>query len=128
METINIIKESMRANSKKYIKLNYPELSALKTSTSRMYEYSEDSRYKDNWWFKFIKEDIELHEFIIFAGALDHQNKEFALFKIPTAWLTENIDNIDIVAGNWINIYLTFQDNVDIRCQHNLSFANFRIN
>jgi len=37
-----------------------------------MYENKEKQRYRDNWWFKFMHDDLKQGEFIVFAGALDY--------------------------------------------------------
>ena len=93
-----------------------------------MYEAKDDPKNKDSWWFKLPYEDIDKHDFIVFAGALDYVNMDFAIFKVPMRWIRDHIEHLDIVAGGWIFIYLTMRDHIDLRHKDNLSFASFRLN
>jgi hypothetical protein len=122
------VKKMMKANSKNFIAVNFPELVDFKTSTSRMYEAGDGPGYKDNWWFKLNYEDSDEHDFMVFAGALDYENKDFALFKIPMSWISDNINHLDLGSGGWIFIYLTMKEHIDLRHNDNLSFASFRMN
>ncbi|MBS1793289.1 MAG: hypothetical protein JSS81_05515 [Acidobacteria bacterium] len=114
-----------RANSKNYLEKNFPELLKYKQSTSRVWEKKEDPRNHDNWWFKFMEDDLEESEFIIFAGALDYINREFKIFKVPADFLKANRDKLDINSKGWTNLYIHIKDFVDLRHPANLSFREF---
>ena len=117
-----------RTNSKKYLEKNFPVLLKYKQTTSRLYEKKDDARNKDNWWFKFGEDDLDDNEFIIFAGALDYENKEFLVFKVPTEFLKANKDKIDIGSKGWTILYIHFNDFADLRHPANLSFSEFAVN
>lgn len=80
---------------------NFPELSNYKQTASRRYEKGDKPDYLDNWWFKFMEDDLNADEFIIFAGALDCESKEFKILKVPTEFLKSNKDKIDINSKGW---------------------------
>jgi len=115
----------MKANSKEYIRSNFPDLLGYKSSTSRMWESKNDKTYLDNWWFKLDETDLEKYKYIIFAGALDYENKKFEIFKIPSKYILDNINKIDVTKKGWINIYLSFHEYIDLRNKNNLSFKQF---
>lgn len=117
-----------RTNSKKYLENNFPELLKYKQTTSRMYKKEDKPGYLDNWWFKFMEDDLDDNEFIIFAGALDYENKEFKILKVPTEFLKANKDKIDITSQGWTNLYIHFNDLADLRHPANLSFKEFAVN
>jgi hypothetical protein len=93
-----------------------------------MYENNEKKSYLDNWWFKFMLEDVRSNEFIVLVGALDYLNKNFRIFKVPTSYLLQNIDKIDMTENGWINLYVQMRDLIDLRNNNNLSFRDFAKN
>lgn len=107
---------------------NFPELLTYKRTTSRMYEKGDKPGYQDSWWFKFMEDDLDNNEFIIFAGALDYDNKEFKILKVPTEFLKSNKHKIDINGRGWAILYIHFNDFVDLRHSANLSFKEFAVN
>lgn len=115
----------LKANSKTFIKNNFPELGSYKVRTSRMYENKEKPGYLDDWWFNFSYSEIENLDYIIFAGALDYSNKDFKIFKVPTKFLKDNLDSIDMNNKGWINLYIHLTDLTDIRHKSRLSFKEF---
>jgi len=131
-EPINISKQksdtSTRTNSKPFLSANFPELLNYKRSTSRMYENKEKKIYHDNWWFNFDLNSVKSNEFIVLVGALDYSNKNFRLLKVPTSYLLQNIDKIDMTKDEWINLYIHMEDLIDLRDSNNLSFRDFAIN
>ena len=118
----------MRANSKNYIKSKFPYLLGNKILTSRMWESKKDKNNLDMWWFKLGKTDLEKYEYIIFAGALDYENKNFKLFKVSSQYFLDNINKLDVTDKGWINLYLSFTEYVDVRNKNNLPFKQFLIN
>lgn len=73
-------------------------------------------------------DDLKSDEFIVFAGALDYVNKNFRVIKVPTSYLLQNVDKIDMTKGEWINLYVHMRDLIDLRNNNNLSFRDFAIN
>lgn len=92
-----------------------------------MWERKDNDKFLDNWWFKFDVSDLHNHKNIVFCGALDYKNKEFRVFKIPSQYLIDNLNNMDISAGSWVNIYLSFDKFIDLRGKNNLHFKQFLI-
>ncbi len=117
-----------RTDSKKYLEKNFPELLKHQRTTSRMYEKGDKPGYQDSWWFKFMEDDLDDNEFIVFAGALDYDNKEFKILKVPTEFLKSNKHKIDINGKGWAILYIHFNDFVDLRHPANLSFSEFAVN
>lgn len=117
-----------RTNSKKYLQKNFPELLNHKQTTSRMYKKGDKPGYQDTWWFKFMEDDLDDREFIIFAGALDNENKEFKILKVPTEFLKSNKHKIDTNSKGWTILYIHFNDYIDLRHPANLSFSKFAVN
>jgi hypothetical protein len=71
---------------------------------------------------------IEKYEFIVFAGAQDYENEKFCVLKVETSFLLKNKDNIDVNAnGKMYNIYLSFEDYIDLRHKNRLSFKQFLV-
>jgi hypothetical protein len=93
-----------------------------------MWENKEKKTYLDNWWFNFTDDVLKSNEFIVFVGALDYANKNFRIFKVPTAYLLQNFDKIDRSKDGWINLYVHMKDLIDLRNSNNLSFCEFAIN
>lgn len=118
----------MSTNSKPFLSESFPEFLHYKSSTSRMYENKEKKCNRDNWWFKFMHDDLKQGEFIVFAGALDYVDKNFRVLKVPTSYLLQNIDKIDMTKDGWINLYVHMRDLIDLRNNNNLSFRDFAIN
>ena len=118
----------MRTKSKPFLSESFPELLHYKRTTSRMWENKEKKSYGDNWWFKFMHDDLKSDEFIVFVGALDYLNKNFRVLKVPTSYLLQNIDKIDMTENGWINLYVHMRDLIDMRNNNNLSFRDFAIN
>lgn len=117
-----------RTNSKKYIEKQFPDLKNYKVTTSRMYEKGDKPGYQDTWWFNFMFSDLEDSEYIVFAGALDYLNKDFRIIKIPSSYLISHIDKIDMNSKGWINLYIHFDELVDLRHKSNLSLKQFNLN
>jgi hypothetical protein len=117
-----------RANATAFIAQNFPELSNYMRRTSRMWEHSERPEYHDNWWFGVMKSDLENHEYIVFAGALDYENKRFKLLKVPAAYLRDNISSVDVTDEGWINLYIHMMELIDVRNSAHLPFNQFAIN
>ena len=92
-----------------------------------MWERKDDPRNLDNWWFKFDESDLHQYQYILFCGALDYMNKEFRVLRVPTKYILDNLPKVDISAGSWINIYLSFDELIDLRSSHHLSFRQFVI-
>jgi len=118
----------MRTKSKPFLSESFPELLHYKRTTSRMWENKENKSYHDNWWFKFMHDDLKSDEFIVFVGALDYLNKNFRVLKVPTSYLLQNIDKIDMTENGWINLYVHMGNLIDMRTNNKLSFRNFAIN
>jgi hypothetical protein len=93
-----------------------------------MYEKKEKERYRDNWWFKFMHHDLEKHDYIIFTGALGYENKDFKIFKVPSQYIKDNLNHLDINTKGWIIIYLSINESIDLRHKDNLSFKDFKLN
>jgi hypothetical protein len=93
-----------------------------------MWESSEESIYRDNWWFGIMTSDLDQHEYIVFAGALDRANRNFKLLKVPTSYLRQNLSKVDTTDDGWINLYIHMRDLVDIRNPAGLSFQQFAVN
>jgi hypothetical protein len=118
----------MKTNSRGFIERNFPELRKYKRSTSRKWESSEKPHYKNNWWFKCLREELEENEFIIFAGANDQQDKDFKVLKVPTAYLLSNLDKLDMTEAGWINLYIHMESLEDVRNDARLPFKQFALN
>lgn len=119
----------IKANSRKYIEDKFPELRKYKIITSRMFEKADNpKRNRDDWWFKFDYKHLNDYEYIIFAGALDYENKDFKLFKVPSSYIKSSINNLYMKKDGWIIIYLHLKDFVDIRKKERVSFKEFELN
>jgi hypothetical protein len=116
------------ANSQKYIEQNFPELLSYKKSTSRMYEKGDKPGYQDSWWFKFLEDDLDANEFMVFAGAFDYNNKEFKIFKVPSNYIKSNINKVYRNSNGWIILYVHFTELIDLRYESNLPFKGFELN
>jgi hypothetical protein len=116
------------ANSKKYLERNFPELLDYKKSTSRMYEKGDKTGFQDTWWFKFTEDDLDDNEFIVLAGALDYNNNEFKIFKVPSSYIKSNINKVYRNNKGWIILYVHFTKLIDLRHESNLSFRGFELN
>jgi hypothetical protein len=127
-EVASVVEQKLRVNSKPFLSKNFPELLKYKRSASRMYESKEYKNALDNWWFNFTDDVFESNEFIIFVGALDYENKDFRVFKVPAAYLLQNINKIDKSKDGWINLYVHMTSLVDLRNSNHLSFREFVIN
>ncbi len=123
-----LAKAKLRVNTKPFLTKNFPEFLKYKITASRMYEKNEKKNYLDNWWFNFSEDNLKSNEFIILVGALDYENKNFRVFKVPTAFLLKNFDKIDSDKNGWINLYIHSVDLIDLRNSNNLSFREFAIN
>ena len=117
-----------KANASAFIQASFPELVDLTRRTSRMWEHTENPTYHDNWWFGPRVADLQLGDFIVFAGALDYENQAFRIFKVPTRYLLDNLDNLDVTPSGGINIYLHMNDLVDVRNPAGLPFGHFAVN
>jgi len=115
-------------NSKNYIENEFPELTKYKRTTSRRYEKTDNPKNKDNWWFKFSTDDLIENEFIVFAGAMDYQNRDFKIFKVPSEFIKSNLAKLSVVGDGWVNLYVHMNSYSDIRHRDNLSFKDFVIN
>jgi len=124
----SVTANKLKVNPKKFLKDNYPELLKYKRSASRMYENKEKKNYLDQWWFNFTSDYLESHDYIVFVGALDYINKDFRVFKVPTAYLLQNIDKIDKSKEGMINLYVHMKNLIDLRNKHNVSFSDFTVN
>jgi len=116
-----------RADSRRFLKEKTIDTNNCKITTSRMWERKDDNQNLDNWWFKFDVSDLKKFKYIMFCGALDYQNNDFRVLKIPSTYIVENFSKLDVSAGSWINIYLSFDKLVDLRCKSRLSFKQFLI-
>ena len=119
-------KNIVRVDSKPYIQEYYPDLISdrIKITSSRKYE-----QLAKMWWLKFSMEDLKTHDFIVFAGALDYENKGFRLLKVPTKYILDNIDKLDVNAnGYMINLYVKMDTFIDIRNKKHLEFKDFVLN
>lgn len=117
-----------KTNSKKYLEKNFPELLNYKRTASRRYEKGDQPGYRNTWWFKFMENDLDNNEFIIFTGALDNENKNFKILKVPAEFLKSNIDKMYKSSDGWTILYIHFNDLVDLRHPANLSFSEFAVN
>lgn len=117
----------MRANSKSYIQNNFPDLLQYKRTTSRMYENKDKSNYYDNWWFKFNLNDLGNDDYIVFAGALDYNNEDFRIYKVPVDFIKNNLQHLYNKEG-FIVLYITIESSIDIRTKNKISFSAFRLN
>jgi hypothetical protein len=124
----SVVESKLRVNPKQFLSKNFPELLKYKRSASRMWENKEKKTYHDNWWFNFTDDVLTSNESIVFVGALDYANKNFRVFKVPTAYLLQNIDKIDKSKDGWVNLYVHMEDLIDLRNSNNLSFREFAIN
>ncbi len=127
-DTSSVIESKLRVNPKQFLSKNFSELLKYKRSASRMYENKEKKIYADCWWFNFTDDFLKSNEFIVFVGALDYANKNFRVFKVPTAYLLQNIGKIDRNKDGWINLYVHMEDLIDVRNSNNVSFREFAIN
>jgi len=118
----------MKANSKNFLKKEFPNLLSGKVSTSKMYESKDDKKYLDNLWFTFLYDDLKKYEYLIFAGALDYENKNFKILQVPSDSIINNIDKISMTEKGWINLYLSMNGYVDLRGKSQLSFSEFLLN
>jgi len=75
-----------------------------------------------------MKSDLENHEYVIFAGALDYENKDFKILKVPTRYLSDNMSRLDMTADGWINLYIRMSDLINIRKDSGLPFNQFAQN
>ena len=92
-----------------------------------MYEEKDDDRFLNNWWFGFDESDLHNYQHIIFCGALDYQNKDFKVLKIPSKYFIDNLSKVDISSDSRINIYLSFDGLFDLRHKSSLSFKRFLV-
>ena len=119
----------MKANSRKFIRENFPDLINYKIRTSRRYESTEKPWYRNNWSFNFMETDLASTDYIVLAGALDHSNRNFKVFKVPSTAFSSNLDKISIDQKGWINLYTVLNTFVDSRHPSgNFSLAGFDIN
>lgn len=121
-----------RANPKKYLAKNFPELlndSLIKVVSSRMWETNENNKDQISWWFKFSEEILENYQYILFAGAQDYNNKSFSLIKVPVFFLKEHLTSFDVNAdGKMINLYIVSDSYIDVRSEAHVSFKEFVYN
>lgn len=118
----------MRTNSKAFMAEHFPELKHLPLRNSRMYEAKEKPGFLDDWWFRFDLSLAERNESIVLAGALDYSNTKFRILRVPSKFLLDNQDRIDIDSNGQVHLYIEFDSLKDIRNNANLSFGQFAIN
>jgi hypothetical protein len=114
-----------RANAKSFVAKKFPELSRYKLRSSRMWEEPE---YRPCWWFGLMEDELTRYEYFVFAGALDRVNRDFKLFKVPAAYIRENLSKLDKTPSGWINVYIHMRDFHDIRNDARLPFKQFAVN
>jgi hypothetical protein len=120
-------KKIPRANSRQFLIENSIDANNCKITTSRMWERKDDARFLNNWWFKFDESDLKTYKYILFCGALDYSNKKFRVLRVPTSYFIDNLYKVDIAAGSWINIYLSFDELIDLRSKYHLPFKQFLV-
>ena len=121
-----------RANPKKYLLNNYPDLyndRAIKIISSRMWEKTKNTSYLGNWWYKFSQSDLNKYDYLVFAGALDYKNEKFRLIKVPTSFLRNHLNDFDVNAnGHMVNLYILFDTFIDARSKAKVDFKEFVLN
>jgi hypothetical protein len=118
----------MPTNAKAYLEKNFPGLLRYKRTASRKFEKRDDPTYRDDWWFKFSDRFLDEHEFIIFAGALDDENKNFKIFKVPSSYFRDNPRRYDTSGKGMVNVYVHLESFIDVRVEDGLSFGQFALN
>lgn len=59
----------------------------------------------------------------VFSGALDYENKNFKLIKVPTSFLINNLNSFDVNANaHMVNLYILFDSFVDVRTSTKVDF------
>jgi len=116
-----------RANSREFMRQNFPELTQYRVRTSRRYESSERPNYLDDWWVNFRIDELKGTEYLVTALAMDHTNMDFKVLKIPVEYLLANVDKMNVKDG-LVNLYLTFDEVIDIRHPAHLPFGQFALN
>ena len=121
-----------RANPKKYLLNNYPDIyndKTIKIISSRMWEKTKNISYLDNWWFKFSQDNLNEFNHFVFAGALDYENERFELIKVPISFLKNHLNNFDVNAnGLMVNLYILFDTFIDVRSDAKVNFKEFILN
>lgn len=126
--TDDVAAKRKRTNPKHYLSKHFPELLSIKRRTSRPWLSSEKPEYLNNWWFNFLIEHIEKTDHILFVGALDREDRDFKLFKVPTSFLLANLPNIDTTPDGWVNLYISIESFQDLRHPSGISLKQFLIN
>lgn len=118
----------LRANSREFMRRNFPELKEYLTRTSRKYESSERIVYGDDWWFTFSLPKLKEKRQLILVCAEDNCNKDFKVLKIPYEYFESNSGNFDVSNAGLVTLYIKFDTLKDGRNAANLPFAQFALN
>ncbi len=117
-----------RTNSRHYLNNKFPELKKYKVFTSRKYKNIDNPTFMDNWWFNFTNDFLSDSEYVIFAGALDNQNNNFKIFKVPTSYVLDNLDKVYMSNKGWVNLYIHLDNYNDVRKNLGFSVKQFAVN
>ena len=117
-----------KTDPKAFLETHFPELLQYRRRASRLWLHSEKPEYHDNWWFSFMADELESTEYFVFVGALDKENQNFKVFKVPTAFLKANLSKMSKTGEGWVNLYIHIEDFNDLRKSAGLSLGKFAVN
>ena len=118
----------LRANSREFMRRNFPELKEYLTRTSRRYESCENRFFGDDWWFTFSLPKLKEKGQLILVCAEDSYNKDFKVLKIPYEYFESNVGNFDVSDTGLVTLYIKFDSLKDIRHPANMPFEQFVLN
>lgn len=118
----------LRANSREFMRRNFPELKEYLTRTSRRYDSHERNVYGDDWWFTFSLAKLKEKEQLILVCAEDDNNKDFKVLKVPYEYFEANIGSFDISDTGLVTLYVKFDTLKDGRHSASMPFEQFALN
>nr|HQU94003.1 hypothetical protein [Pyrinomonadaceae bacterium] len=118
----------LRANSREFMRRNFPELKEYLTRTSRRYDSHERNVYGDDWWFTFSLPKLKEKGQLVLVCAEDDYNKDFKVLKVPYEYFESNIGSFDISDTGLVTLYVKFETLKDGRHSANMPFEQFALN
>jgi hypothetical protein len=118
----------LRANSREFMRRNFPELKEYLTRTSRRYDSNERAVYGDDWWFTFSLPKLKEKGQLILVCAEDNYNKDFKVLKVPYGYFESNVGSFDVSNTGLVTVYIKFDTLKDGRHGANMPFEQFALN
>lgn len=114
--------KKFKTNSSRFLKNKNIDPSGCLIRNSKLW----DNIAPEDWWFRFPQKKLKEFQFLLLCGALDKENRNFRVFRVPVSYLKENIHKVDLRNEGDIHLAITKEGNFDVRAKaHKLSFAKF---